>query len=80
MHRPNRTMTDPDTIKRAKRTIELMNERLNALTDAERDRLIQQFMAEAMTTEERAKATMRLMNMSLAMQRRKLQREKENDG
>jgi len=73
-------MTDPDTIKRAKRTIELMNERLNALTDAERDRLIQQFIAEAMTTEERAKATMRLMNTSLAMQRRKRQREESKDG
>jgi len=73
-------MTDPDTINRAKRTIQLMNERLNALSDAERDRLIQQFMAEAMTTEERARATMRLMNTSLAMQRRKRQREEGKDG
>ena len=57
-----------------------MNERLNALTDAERDRLIQQFMAEAMTTEERAKATVRLMNTSLAMQRMKRQHEDGEDG
>lgn len=73
-------MTDDATFERAKRTVQLMNERLNARTDAERDRLIQRFMAEAMTTEERARATVRLMNTSLALQRINRAREDSGDG
>jgi len=60
-------MSDLKLIQQARRTADLMNERLRKMTDAERDRLIQQFIAQAMTTAQRARATADLMNLGIRL-------------
>jgi hypothetical protein len=71
-----RTTAMDDTVRRAERFVALMNERLCSRTPQERDRLMQQFIAQAMTPQQRFRAAGMLMN--LAIKRRQLELKDEH--
>lgn len=59
-----------DTVRRAERMVALMNERIRSRTPQERDRLMQQFLAQAMTPQQRFRAVGMLMNLGIALSTR----------
>ncbi len=58
-----------DVVRNARRLCELMDEQIRSRTLQERDRLVQQFIAEAMTPAERFRTLCVLMDHAIAQNR-----------
>lgn len=58
-----------ETTQRAERLCALMNERIRTLSPPERDRRLQQFLAEAMTPSQKLRALCGMMNFVIACNR-----------
>ena len=58
-----------DVTRRAMRLTAMMNERIRSMPPAERDRLMQQFVAEAKTPSERFQTLAAMMNFVICLNR-----------